>query len=280
VGILAVDDPYVQKVRSLGFTVREINGIDVITPPVIAIPAGKFKMGAETKDDPEAFNTESPAHIVTTSAYSIATYPVTVGEFACFVRDGGIRPETRKSVTWEEQLRHLDHPVVCVRWIDAVEYIFWLGRVTGQVWRLPTEAEWEKAARWDPDGSEDDARIYPWGNKFDSKRCNTNASRVRSTTPIDKYHQGVSACGLWDMSGNVWEWTSSVFKSYEYDPNDGREDMTSRKHRVLRGGAWLLDPIVARTTCRNKENPITFAGYFFDVGFRLVLDEIITPASQ
>ncbi len=271
-GILAVDDTYVQKVTKLGFTIQEING--VITPPLCPIPAGDFRMGGDKNHDPDAFSTESPVHRVHTSAYSIAKFPVTVGEFAGFVDAGGTKPETRKSVTWKDQLQHLDHPVVCVRWIDAVEYISWLQEQTGQAWRLPTEAEWEKAARWDANSGEGESRIYPWGNKFDNKRCNTNASRIGKTTPIDQYPQGVSPYGLWDTAGNVWEWTSSLFRPYPYDPNDGREDSASRKHRVLRGGAWLLDPIVARASSRNKENPVLFAGYFYDVGFRLVLDEV------
>jgi formylglycine-generating enzyme required for sulfatase activity len=145
--------------------------------------------------------------------------------------------------------------------------------LTGKPWRLPTEAEWEKAARWDPYKGKGEPRIYPWGNTFDGKRCNTNASRIRTTTPIDRYPDGVSAYEVWDMAGNVWEWTSSIFKSYPYDSGDGRENSASRKNRVLRGGAWLLDPAVARATCRNSENPVTFAGFFYDVGFRLLLDE-------
>jgi formylglycine-generating enzyme required for sulfatase activity len=173
------------------------------------------------------------------------------------------------------QLRHLDHPVVCVRWIDAIDYISWLKRSTGQSWRLPTEAEWEKAARWDHSRGKGEPRIYPWGNKFESRRCNTNASRIRTTTPVDRYPEGVSPYGVWDMAGNVWEWTSSIFKSYPYDSDDGRENARSTKNRVLRGGAWLLDPTVARTTCRNSENPVTFAGYFYDVGFRLLLEQTL-----
>jgi formylglycine-generating enzyme required for sulfatase activity len=270
---LAEDGPYVQKMKRLGFDVREIKGVMVITPPLCPIPAGDFRMGSETTEDPEAFHTESPVHRVFTSGYAMAKYPVTVGEFACFVNNGGARPETRQRVTWEAQLCHLDHPVVCVRWIDAMAYISWLKRLTGQLWCLPTEAEWEKAARWDHSKGKGEAHIYPWGDKFDSKRCNTNASRIGTTTPIDYYPQGVSYYGVWDMAGNVWEWTSTVFRSYPYDPKDGREDAASVKHRVLRGGAWLLDPTVARTTCRNRESPVKFAGYFYDVGFRLLLEQ-------
>lgn len=273
-GMLTADDPYMQKIKRLGFTVWDIRGVDVVTPPLCTVPAGHFRMGSETEEDSDAYPAEAPAHRGYTSTYFIAKFPVTVGEFACFVHNGGARPETRKDVSWESQLRHPDHPVVCVRWIDAVDYISWLKRMTGQPWRLPTEAEWEKAARWDPSkGEKGQSLIYPWGNKFESRRCNTNASRIRTTTPIDRYPEGCSPYDVWDMAGNVWEWTSSLFRSYPYDPHDGREDSKSTKNRVLRGGAWLLDPTVARSTCRNHENPVRFAGYFYDVGFRLVLDQ-------
>jgi formylglycine-generating enzyme required for sulfatase activity len=268
--MLAEDTFYLEKLKRWSFSIKATKGIDFITPPLCNIPAGHFLMGSEITDDPEAFYTEAPTLSTYTAAYSIAQFPVTVGEFECFVNDGGIKPETRKHVSWEAQLLHRDHPVVCVRWIDAVAYISWLKRLTNQPWRLPTEAEWEKAARWDADRRE--AHIYPWGRKFEAKRCNTNASRIGTTTPIDQYPQGISPHGVWDMAGNVWEWTSSIFQDYPYNPDDGREDSRSVKHRVLRGGAWLLAPTVARTTCRNKENPVTFAGYFYDVGFRLALD--------
>lgn len=270
--VFGPNDPYIQKMLRLGFKVQTTNGIEVITPPVCSISAGDFLMGSSLQRDPDAFPSEEPEHRVRLSAYQLAKYPVTVGEYACFVRNGGTQPETRKDVSWEGQLRHLDHPVVCVRWIDARAYTEWLRDVTGQAWRLPTEAEWEKAARWDATKGKGQPRIYPWGNKFNRNYCNTNTSAINTTSEIDRYPQGISSYGLYDMAGNVWEWTTSLFKSYPYNPTDGREDPASDKLRVLRGGAWLLEPRVARTTCRNSEHPREFSGFFIDVGFRLLLD--------
>lgn len=270
--IFGANDPYIQKIQHLGFTVQTLNGVEVITPPVRLIPAGDFLMGSSSQRDPDATPSEGPEHRVRLSAYQLAMYPVTVGEYACFVQSGGTPPETRRDVTWEEQLRYLDHPVVCVRWIDANVYASWLRDITGQSWRLPSEAEWEKAARWDPTKGKGQPRIYPWGDRFNRNYCNTNASALNTTTEIDRYPQGASAFGLYDMAGNVWEWTSSHFAPYPYDSTDGRENPSSDKLRVLRGGAWLLEPRVARTTCRNSEHPRQFSGFFIDVGFRLLLE--------
>lgn len=270
--VFGAHDPYIQKMLLLGFKVQTINSVEVIIPPVCPIPTGDFLMGSSPLRDQEASHSEGPEHRVRLSAYQLAKYPLTVGEYACFVRNGGTPPETRQDVSWEGQLRHLDHPVVCVRWIDASAYAAWLRGVTGQGWRLPTEAEWEKAARWDATTGKGQPRIYPWGNRFNASYCNTNASAIHTTSAIDRFPQGVSPYGLYDMAGNVWEWTTSHFKPYPYDPIDGRENSSSDNMRVLRGGAWLLAPAVARTTCRNSEHPKEFKGHFIDVGFRLLLE--------
>lgn len=265
-------DLYVRKIQRLGFNVQVINGAEIITPPLCYIPSGDFMMGSSPQRDPHALPSEQPEHRFRLDAYQIAKYPVTVGEYAHFVRDGGTQPETRTGVSWQSQQQHPDHPVVCVRWIDARAYTEWLRDVTGQAWRLPTEAEWEKAARWDAKkGKKGQSRIYPWGDKFDRRKCNTSVSNLGTTSEIDRYPQGRSPYGACEMAGNVWEWTSSLFSSYPYDPTDGREDPTTDSHRVLRGGAWLLAPEVARCACRNSEHPRKFVGHFIDVGFRLVL---------
>jgi formylglycine-generating enzyme required for sulfatase activity len=123
---------------------------------------------------------------------------------------------------------------VYVTWHDAMAYCRWLARVTGRAYRLPSEAEWEKAAR----GT--DGRIWPWGNKWDSKRCNSREGGPGNTTPVGQYSpQGDSPYGCVDMAGNVWEWTLSLLKDYPYDPKDGREDAQAEGRRRLRGGAFF-----------------------------------------
>ena len=175
---------------------------------------------------------------MTLGAYQIARYPVTVAEYACFVRaTGRVAPigEDGKQwqVSWQTQLRErLEHPVVMVSWQDAVAYAKWLAERTGQVWRLPSEAEWEKSAR----GT--DGRLYPWGDAFDASRCNTSEGKKGTTNSVGNYPSGASPYGALDMAGNVWERTSTLFKPYPYVATDGRERAESTENRVLRGGSW------------------------------------------
>ena len=168
-------------------------------------------------------------------------------------------------VDWATQQSHADHPVVCVSWNDALAYVRWLAKATGQPWRLPSEAEWEKAARWDARASV--ARLYPWGDAFDKARCNTSEGGVRATTPVGSYPSGESPYHVQDIVGNVWEWTSTLYQSYPYRKNDGRENLDSTKNRVLRGGSWGDYSQDARAADRNVLRPL----YFDDFeGFRLV----------
>ena len=138
---------------------------------------------------------------------------------------------------WEANQSKLDHPVVKVFWTDATTYCCWLSAVTGRIYRLSTEVEWEKAAR----GS--DGRIWPWGNQPpDERRCNFN-DNVKGTITVGSYPAGVSPYGCFDMAGNVREWTSSLWKKYPYRTDDGREVEIEDGYgqRVLRGGGYLSD---------------------------------------
>ena len=260
-------DQFPQRLANLGFTAHSDNGIEYILPPRCTVPAGPFLMGSDPKRDSEASKSEQPQHTVTLATYGIARFPVTVAEYACFVRAGQPSPQWNErqgtTVPWPEQLQRLDHPVVCVSWNDARSYASWLTYITGQSWRLPTEAEWEKAAR----GT--DGRLYPWGDGFDQWRCNTKESGKGTTTPVGTYSAGASPCGAQDMAGNVMEWTASLYRPYPYDVADGREEANSTATRVLHGGSWTNNAVSARAACR-PDYHYPPGNYLDGIGFRLV----------
>ncbi|MCC7116917.1 MAG: SUMF1/EgtB/PvdO family nonheme iron enzyme [Anaerolineales bacterium] len=215
---------------------------------LLKIPAGEFLMGS-SETDSRAIDDEKPQHALYLPDYYIAKYPVTVQEYQSFVNESGYKTSDGRS------LRGIsNHPVVNVTWKDALAFARWHG-VT-----LPSEAEWEKAAR----GT--DGRIYPWGNTWQSGLANTyeywDESQTLwgrwlrrkkgnfSTTPVGSFPKGNSPYGCSDMAGNVWEWTRSISKKYPYDANDGREDESVSARRALRGGSFNNLQRLARCASR------------------------------
>lgn len=226
------------------------------------VPAGKFLMGS-AENDKQANDDEKPQHTVEIPYdYWLARFPVTNEQYAQYVKAAG---QNHPVSGWQQKK---DHPVTQVAWDDAVAYCQWLNDLLegklpqNYLLRLPGEAEWEKAAR----GT--DGRIYPWGNTFDKNRCNTLESGFLGTTPVGKYSpQGDSPYGCADLSGNVWEWTRSLYKPYPYQAGDGREDEKAGGGWALRGGSWAGDVGYARCA-------LSFVGPIFilvdDRGFRVV----------
>jgi formylglycine-generating enzyme required for sulfatase activity len=218
-----------------GSNIKQLGGIEFVR-----IPAGIFVMGSRG-DNPLALNTEKPQHVVAILYdYWIGQFPVTNEQFAKFVEAKKHKHEWIKD--WKEKT---DHPVVNVYWDDAQAYCRWLNEThdselpKGYAFRLPTEAEWEKAARGEF-GFE-----WPWGNEFDKNKCNSYEGSKGDTTPVGLYSPtGDSPYGCADMVGNVWEWTQSLDKGYPYDAKDGREDFNAAGgrvnpgDRVLRGGSF------------------------------------------
>ncbi len=218
----------------------------VLGLPVVWVPPGSFRMGSDAARDTQGRDNELHQHEVTLPGYWIGRYPVTVAQFRAFVETGGYEPGDKDSLRGED-----DHPVVYVTWHDALAFCRWLSDRTGLPVMLPSEAEWEKAAR----GT--DGRIYPWGDAPpDKNRCNFG-DNVKDTTPVGRYSpQGDSPYGCADMAGNVWEWTRSAYKDYPYDPEDGREDLEATAVRVLRGGAFNLDEGLVRCAYRSWDSPL------------------------
>jgi formylglycine-generating enzyme required for sulfatase activity len=227
----------------------------------VAVPAGKFIMGSRNEDGPA--EDEKPQHTVDIPYdYFMARFPITNEQYAAYVNAKGISHPVSE---WEKKR---DHPVVNVAWKDAMAYCLWWNDLqkndlpSGVGLRLPTEAEWEKAARGD------DAFIYPWGNTFDKNKCNTDEGGKNDTTPVGAYSpQGDSPYDAADMVGNVWEWTHSLYRKYPYEADDGREDETLSGEHVERGGSYLGTDQLARSAARYRGDPD-----FLDfVGFRVVV---------
>jgi formylglycine-generating enzyme required for sulfatase activity len=151
----------------------------------------------------------------------------------------------------DDAFNNSSQPVVGVSWYEARAYCAWLSTQTDQTFRLPTEAEWEAAAR----GRE--GRRFAYGNDFDATRCNIFETHIRRTTPIGVFPGGETLdTRLIDMTGNVWDWTSSLFKQYPYDPADGRENpITGNGGRVVRGGSWDCSPNLTRAAFRDHLTP-------------------------
>ena len=168
--------------------------------------------------------------------------------------------QTQPAFWNDEAFNNPAQPVVGVCWYEARAYCVWLSAQTGQAFRLPTEAEWEAAARGRT------GRRYAYGDEFDARLCNAFETHVRRTTPVGVFPGGETPDGLVDMAGNTWDWTGSLDQPYPYVADDGREDLAGDARRVVRGGAWDFDQSNARAACRDFLAP---GGRDNSVGFRL-----------
>jgi formylglycine-generating enzyme required for sulfatase activity len=224
---------------------------------MVLVPKGKFVMGLDGDQN------ASPAHNVNLPDYYIDQYEVTNGSYQDCVSAGVCQPpaltssQTRSN--YYRDPRFIDHPVLNVDWYMAQAYCEWRGA------HLPTEAEWEKAAR----GLK--ALQYPWGDDLSCFLANHNACQG-DTTGVDKYAIGKSVYGVFNLAGNAAEWTSSLFVPYPYDPADGREDTASNGPRVLRGGSWASPSDEILTYHRLSLDPSMSSLNGNDVGFRCVRD--------
>jgi gamma-glutamyl hercynylcysteine S-oxide synthase len=250
-------------------------------PPAAAevlIPAGPFTMG--TSVEPWALDNERPAHVVRLAAFRIDTLPVSAAGYAAFVADGGYQDRRwwapagwahirREGITaplfWQPDgdwwvRRRFGHyepvpasePVQHVCWYEADAYARWAGK------RLPTEAEWEKAARHDPATGR--SRRYPWGEQDPAPELANLGGAHLQPAAVGSYPAGASAYGVRQLIGDVWEWTASDFAGYPgfaaFPYREYSEVFFGREYKVLRGGSWASDPVACRGTFRNWDYPV------------------------
>lgn len=222
----------------------------------IRVSAGPFLMGSDNYQD------EQPQHQVHLSDFLIGRYPVTNMQYARFVIETGhLPPQYWHGNTPPPELNN--HPVVNVSWHDAQAYCEWLTLRFREKYRLPSEAEWEKAARG-TDGNE-----YPWGDELHIIDANYDGMGLDGTSAVGCFPNGVSPYGCEDMAGNVWEWTSSLYAAYPYDAGDGREAPDAYGNRVLRGGAWNSDAMSLRCSNRVGGDPHSRQD---SIGFRIIVE--------
>jgi formylglycine-generating enzyme required for sulfatase activity len=241
---------------------------------MVYVPGGIFPMGSDGSD-PGADTDEFPQHSVTLDGFWIDRTKVTNRQFAAFLDQKDSREEGGK--TWLElddetcliegvdgkfrpRSGYADHPVIEVSWYGVVAYCEWAGG------RLPTEAEWEYAAR----GS--DGRIYPWGNDAPTCEQAQFAGCEGDTVPVDSRPEGASWCGTLDMAGNVWEWVNDRYDRdyYGRSPLENPTGPETGNYRVLRGGSFYFDESYARAASRNAYYPVT---RYEDFGFRCARSE-------
>lgn len=260
---------------------------------MVYVPAGKFPMGsgevelaAARADCPgcptDWFDGELPQHNVSLAAYWFDKYEISNAQFARFIQDNGYeqrplwtaegwewlkRENRRQPKYWDDaRWNQAQQPVVGVVWFEALAYCRWAGA------RLPTEAEWERAAGYDAQRGA--KYVYPWGNTWDARLANTAESSLGITTPVGSYcPQAASPVGVCDLAGNAWEWVSSQYMPYPYRADDGREDPEAHGTRALRGGSWINERDRARVSYRLPPFPGDFILFDPTNGFRCAMSD-------
>lgn len=244
---------------------------------LVRVPAGEFTMGVTPEQEQAlikengsaagSFEFEKPSHTVNVADFWIDRDLVTNIQYKKFLDANPTHPipatniEQLMAWNWNPDTRSFPKerdtfPVVLVSWDDANAYCKWAGM------RLPTEAEWEKAAR----GT--DGRLYPWGNAWDDSKSASGRRGATGASPVGRFPSGASPYTVNDMVGNVWQWTSSAFREYPYSATDGREDSDQTAERVVRGSMFAFGSAISRTNVRNKLEPDDKA---ISVGFRCAM---------
>ena len=272
--------------------------LPVWVPALVKVPAGPFLMGSTDQQIADAISqgadadwvkNEKPQHTLELPSYWIGKTEVTNAQFRPFVAGDGYTNRdywTAAGWAWQQETKLTQpaywndaqwngdtQPVVGVSWFEAVAYCHWLSKQTGHEFRLPSEAEWEKAARG-PDGL-----IWPWGNTWEAGRANSSEAGVKQTTPVGQYPTGASPYGALDMAGNVYEWGATKWgKAYPYQLEDEWQTtyLEADVSRVLRGGSWYGDQKYVRGADRGNFNA---RNRLYGIGLR-VASHSLMPGSD
>jgi formylglycine-generating enzyme required for sulfatase activity len=227
----------------------------------VYVPAGEFLMGSDPKIDPKSQKEEQPQHKVNLDAYWIGKYPVTNRQYQLFIKENKQAPP----IIWEDNnysQGKAEHPVVYVNWNNAQAFCTWLSEKTKHKINLPTEAQWEKAAR----GT--DGRIYPWGNQSPNSTLANYSKLIGDTSVVESYVKGISPYGAMNMSGNVWEWVADWYSNYSSEPLFNPVVLVEGAYRILRGGSWVNSEINLRSANRGR---VSSSGLGNNFGFRCSL---------
>jgi formylglycine-generating enzyme required for sulfatase activity len=261
-----------------GEIVGTLGDLRITTDTMVLVKGGNFMRGS-SEDDADAFSNEKPQREIYLDDFMIGKYPVTNEEFKEFVDDAGYDREefwAKKGWPWREEneisepeywhdrkWNGSNFPVVGISWFEAEAYANWLSKRAGHLYRLPTEAEWEKTARG-TNGSK-----YPWGGQFDKNFCNSGESGLNRTSPVGIFPEGKSHYGCFDMAGNVWEWCSDRYddKYYANSLDRNHKGPSSGADRVIRGGGWEGNARGCRSAVRYRYDPRSRDS---DLGFRLL----------
>ncbi len=239
----------------------------MLEPTCVLIPAGHFLMGCERGRDEER-----PVHRVSVDAFEIAVVQVRNREWAFFLEATGHPPPAH----WRDpDFSHPDQPVVDPSWFDAVSYCDWLSALTGRRYRLPTEAEWERAARGGVEGA-----LYPWGDESPEERLSYRRRWMSQVTgPLPVGEDPPNAYGIFDIGENVHEWCADWFSPawYAQSPQDNPRGPAHGERRASRGGAWRHHIKVSRCAARSSIPP-TYR--YADYGFRLARDPTAPSGSR
>jgi formylglycine-generating enzyme required for sulfatase activity len=227
-----------------------------IKPDMVKVEGGSFYMGSNSGEEDE-----KPSHYVTVSSFSMCTHEVTVAEYKAFCQATSRPMPEAPSWGWNNK-----HPMVMVSWNDAVAYCNWLSDELNGDYRLPTEAEWEYAARG---GKKNTSYIYAGSNDLDEVGWNQDNSGAQANSVMKKKPNEL---GLYDMSGNVWEWCRDWYEKeyYAKSPSTNPKGAATGSYRVLRGGGWYGPAAYCRVANRNYRTP---DARFNDGGFRVVSPE-------